>query len=289
MPDEPNDAAVAAAEDAAFASGFPDKPPEKPKPDAGTADKPADKPAEAKAPEPAAPAPIPKPEYVRITKRDWDDVRAAAAKTANYDQQFSRAFGTIGNLQKLVSGFQGQTPAGRRVEIPKDAFAAMERDFPELAQQTRNALEAALSGMTGTGPAAEADAGKIEATLATYQAKREMEALDDEHPEWRKIVGAVDITKTKPDPNNAFRKWLATKDAAYQQRLNSSDSAAVISRAIRRFQAETKGTRGAAPSNSRYDARADRIRDAVQPRGDNAGVAAAKDDDAEFLAGYNSR
>ena len=124
------------------------------------------------------------PEYVQISAKDWAEVRAAAAKTASYDQQLSKAFGTIGNLQKLVNNFQAQTPTGRKVEIPKDAFAAMERDFPELAAQTRSALEAALSGITGTG-ASDVDPAKLESVMASYTAKREIEALEDAYPEWR--------------------------------------------------------------------------------------------------------
>jgi hypothetical protein len=230
----------------------------------------------------------PEPKYVRITEKDWADVRAAAAKTASYDSQLSKAFGTIGNLQKLVNGFQSQTPAGRPIVIPKDAFAAMERDFPELAQQTRSALEAALSGVHGTGGGDASDAGKIEGMLASYTSRREVEALEDAYPSWREIVGAVDVTREQPNPNNPFRRWLATKDVAYQTRINGSESAAVIGRAIRLFQNETKApTKPAA--TPRDTARAERIRGAVQPRGDNAGAASGKSDDDEFVAGYNSR
>jgi hypothetical protein len=297
MADETDAAAVAEAQsDADFGAGFNDgKPPEKP----GT-----EKPGAAK-PEPAAtrrvedapdgrrveatPAPAPKPEYVRVTASEWAEVRAAAAKTASYDSQLAKAFGTIGNLQKLVTGLQGQTPTGRRVEIPKDAFAAMERDFPELAQQTRAALEAALSGISGTGGGAEPDTGKLESMLASHTAKREIEALEDAFPEWRKIVGAVDVSRERPDPNNPFRKWLATKDAAYQARINGSESAAVIGRAIRAFQKEAPAR--AAPVNGapRDAARTDRIRGAVQPRGDNTQASSGVDADAEFVAGFNSR
>ena len=244
-----------------------------------------EKPAAAATPQPKE---EPGQEHVQITRKEWDEVRAAAARTASYDSQFSRAFGTLGNLQKLVNGFQAQTPAGRKVEIPKDAFAAMERDFPELAQQTRAALEAALSGMSGTG-ATDADPARLEGMLATYTAKREIEALEDVYPDWREIVGAVDITREQPNADNPFRKWLATKDIAYQNRINGSESAAVIGRAIRTFQNETKAAAPRVNGTPRDTARADRIRGAVQPRGDNAGVPAGKSDDDEFIAGFNSR
>ncbi len=242
----------------------------------------------------AAPAEAaPEPEVVSITAKEWAEVRAAAAKTASYDQQLSKAFGTIGNLQKLVNGFQAkqvqaEPPAARKVEISPAAFAEMARDFPELAQQTRAALEAALSGMPAPN-GTELDATKIEGMLSQYTARREIEALEDAWPDWRTIVGAVDVSKEQPDPENPFRKWLGTKDAAYQERINGSESAQVIGRAIRLFQKETAAPapkpNGAAPRDT---ARADRIRAAVQPRGDNAGAGAGKSDEDEFAEGFRT-
>ena len=276
-----------AQENADFAGGFESERPA-PKPE-----KAADKPQTEVKPEPAEtprePA-APKPEFVRVTKQEWAEVRAAAAKTASYDAQLSKLFGTTGNLQKLVQGAQAQAPAGRKIEIPKDAFSAMEKDFPELAQQTRTAIERALSGVTGTG-ANDVDPDKLEGMLASFAAKREIEALEDAYPDWREIVGAVDVSRgVQPDPNQPFRKWLAGKDATYQARVNNSESAAVIGRAIKLFQRET--TVAAQPrvnGTPRNDARADRIRAAVQPRGDAGGASAAgSSDDDQFEAGFRS-
>ena len=290
MPDDTTDTAAVddAKADAEFGSGF-----------AGDATKTdtTKPPANGKA-DPARDATRadaePPPEVVSITAKEWAEVRAAAAKTASYDQQLSKAFGTIGNLQKLVNGFQTQQaqdkpPAARKVEISPAAFAEMARDFPELAQQTRAALEAALSGYAPNG-AGDVDPGKLESMMASYTARREIENLEDAFPEWRKIVGAVDVSREQPDGNNPFRKWLGTKDAAYQDRINGSESAAVIGRAIRLFQRETAAA-PAKPNGAtvRDTARGDRIRAAIQPRGDNAGAAASKTDQDEFEAGFASR
>jgi hypothetical protein len=293
MADEkPDDAAVAEAqENADFDSGFGVKPaekiPAKEKPEPAATPR-----AEAKpAPKPEA---KPEPKYIQVTEADWAEVRAAAAKTASYDSQLSKAFGTIGNLQKLVNGLQPQaTPAAvpaaaRKVEISKAAFAEMEKDFPELAQQTRAALEAALSGLPGHG-ANDVDATKIEAMLVTWHTKREVRALEEDFPDWREIVGAVDVTKEQPNKDNPFRKWLGSKDTAYQNRINGSESAQVIGRAIRLFQNETKAAPAKPAATPRDTARAERIRSAVQPRGDNAGAAPGKTDDDEFVAGFNGR
>ena len=290
MPDDTTDTAVVddAKADAEFGSGFAG--------DATKSDTTTKPPANGK----AAPArdatraeAEPPPEVVTVTAKDWADVRAAAAKTASYDQQLSRVFGTLGNITKQLSTFQAKdaqaAPAARKVEISPAAFAEMARDFPELAQQTRAALEAALSGYAPNG-ANDVDPGKLESMMSAYTAKREIEALEDAYPEWRKIVGAVDVSREQPDGNNPFRKWLGTKDAAYQDRINGSESAAVIGRAIRLFQRET-AVAPAKPNGAtvRDTARGDRIRAAIQPRGDNAGAAASKTDQDEFEAGFASR
>lgn len=70
--------------------------------------------------------------------------------------------------------------------------------------------------------------------------RREVEALDDAYPDWREIVGSVDIKVERPDPNNPFRKWLATKSAAYRRRVETANSAELIGEAIRLFQNEQK-------------------------------------------------
>lgn len=266
----------------AFGAGFGEEKPAKPeKPEAKAKTEPAAAPpAEAKS----------EPKYVQVTESEWAEVRAAAAKTASYDTQISKAWGTIGKLQQLVNEQRAAaTPAAaaaiaKKFEIPKDAFAAMERDFPELAQQVRAGMEAALSGLPGPGGNDAHDPAKLESLLAQYTAKREIEALEDAWPEWRTIVGAVDVTREQPDPNNPFRKWLGTKDAAYQARVNGSESAAVIGRAIRLFQRETATP--AKPASQRDEARAERIRAAVQPRGDNAGAAPRNTAEEAFASGF---
>lgn len=259
---------------AAFDAGFEGK----------TAEKPAaaDKLKPAETPQVDAPA---EPEYVQITKSDWADIKAAAMKTASYDQQLSKAFGTIGNLQKVVTALQGQTPRGGKIEISEDAFADMKKDFPELADASLGALRKALAGFSGTG-AAEVDETLIERIAAKQATAREIDALEDEYPDWRKIVGAVDIAKEKPDPNNEFRKWLATKDEVYQARVNGSESAAVLTRAIRSFQTDTKAP--AKPAAAPANGRADRIREAVQPKGDGAQAPPRNTSEEAFAAGFGS-
>lgn len=224
------------------------------------------------------------PEYVQITRKDFDEFRAAASKTASYDQQLSKAFGTIGNLSKIVNGLQTQTPKGFKVEVPKESFAKLTKDFPELAE----AVQEALSGIKGTGTdPAPVDDETFARRLSEAIEARELKALEEDHKDWRNVVGAVGADE-KPDPEHPFRAWLATKDAAYQKRVNETLSAAVISREIDRFRAETKTASEPKPVDPKMQQRTDRIRAAVQPKGDGGAPAASNTREDAFAAGFGS-
>lgn len=71
-------------------------------------------------------------------------------------------------------------------------------------------------------------------------AAREIDELEDLWPNWRDIVGAVSGGR-RSDPDHPFRKWLSTKDPAYQALINGTLSSRVILRSIRLFQSESVG------------------------------------------------
>ncbi len=283
MADDDTTTADAAQEAADFGAGFAD-----------TETKTIEKPTKPEKPEAAAtPRTEEPPEFVQITAKELADIRAAAAKTAGYDSQLSKVFGTIGQLQKALNeqraaAEQAAPPAAREVKIPEDAFAAMRRDFPELAEQTEAAIKAALSHLPAG--ASDADEERIKRVVLAQVAAREIKALEEDYPDWRDIVGAVTAGE-QPDPEHPFRKWLGTKDAAYQQRINASESAQVLARAIRTFQKEA--TAAATPPRPaptpRDQARAERIRNAVQPRSDSPGGQTPRTELDEFHAGFNDR
>lgn len=229
-----------------------------------------------------------KPEYVQITKAQFDRYEAAANKSEEFEKQFSKAFGTMGDMQKILRGLQAQTPRGAAVKLPPGALDAMKKDFPELGEHMQTVLEAILKDVEGTGTK-DANPEEFERKIQERVAVLAAEELADEFPDWRKIVGAVDTSKgEKPDPNHPFRKWLATKPQDYQDRINNTNSAGVITRAIRIFKSETKPAQAApAKPNKQTQVRADRMADAVRPRGDGGHPPgpAAEDD---FEAGFKS-
>lgn len=230
-----------------------------------------------------------KPEYVQITKDQLAKFEAALGRTEEFEKQFSKVFGTVGDMQKILRGLQAQTPKGATIKLPPGLFDAMKKDFPELAEHTQKIFEAALQDMEGTGGAG----AKIDEEAVTARVEKKVlalaaEDLADEFPDWQKVVGAIDTTKgEKPDPNNLFRKWLATKPQEYQDRINSTNSAGVITRAIRMFKSETKTAPPAPKTNPRAEQQTSRIAEAVRPKGDG-GHPPGKSEDDEFEAGYKS-
>jgi hypothetical protein len=283
-----------------FAQGFESAPPPPAQPAQG------DAPVEAKAPEPkpiktetkdepAQPAkpeaPPAAPEYVQLTKEEHAILTAAAAKTAGFEAQLSKAFGTIGNMQQIVNKLQSQTPSGEKVEVPKVAFAKLRESFPEVADLLEGDMAEALKGLRGTGPenapGPVVDQEAINAAAKSITTQLQIEALEDNHPNWRAIVGVDD--EGKHDPNNPFRKWLAAQPAEYQTKINETHSAIVISNAIGKFQASTKAaeTPSAQPA-PKVAARKDRIQAAVQPKGDGGQPPPPKTADDDFAEGFRT-
>lgn len=194
------------------------------------------------------------PEF-KVTKKDWDEMRAAAARTASYDQQFSRIYGTIGNIQQTIK---------------KPAAAAEQTTVDPAAK-----------------PVVDDDAA-IRKRVTDAAVEREIEALEDLHPTWRDVVGVPDAEGKTPD--NDFRKWLATQPAEYQQRINATHSSVVISRAIDKFKVDAEAAKVAATvaaaEAAKTNLRKNRLADAVTPRGDGRQTAPGKSDDEEFNSGF---
>lgn len=258
--------------------------------------KPDDKPAEKEPPAPVAETPPepPPPEYVQVTKEQFESLQASASKTTEFEKQLSKAFGTMGAMQqtirKMADAAQAATPSGQSVEISKDAFAELEKEYPEFAEQMRRELGKALKNIRGTGQGngASIEPEALQTLIHEATVKQELEALEDAHPTWREIVGVVDA-EGKHDENHPFRKWLASQDAAYQTKINSTNSATVIARAIDKFIAASKVTaRPASKPATKAAASRDRIRDAIQPKGDGGQPAPTKSATDDFREGFAS-
>ena len=217
----------------------------------------------------APPAVVPeKPQYVRLTKQEWDNTKAAAGKVANLESQLAKLAGSAPNAdriaQQVLEQLRSQTPAGMTVEMSDEDFADLAADFPELAKHTRSALEKVLkkAQIKGTGTASPPAPPVDEGALADrVQFRLEEKTLTRTYPDWVDIVGA----SPTPDNTSPFRVWLSQQRPEYQKAVNETNSPAEVQEAISHFKASLQRA-APVPATDRAAARRAVIEDAVTPR-----------------------
>lgn len=228
-------------------------------------------------------------EYVQLTRKDFEKLMAATAKVETFAPQFDKVFGTIGNLQQQVLGrLQSETPRGATVQIDDEDFAELKENFPELAGQTKAAIERIFkkANLVGTGAPATAqiDDEKVREAWKSQRIHEELEELSDLHPDWQTIVGRPD------DESNEFRQWLAKQPEDYRERITKTTSARVTARAIDRFLDSKQPAQQPTPTNgTTASTRRERMRDAVQPNGTGTRPAPQRNTpEDEFRSGFLS-
>lgn len=224
----------------------------------------------------AAPAPVPpKPQYVRLTKQEWDNTKAAAGKVAVLESQVAKLTASMPNAEQIVQQVQAMTPVGAAIDpevletVLKEAYADQDVDFPELAGQNRKAqkhvLQNLLKHLRGTGTAqSPAQPVDIDAAVEKVLLNREGKVLEKVYPNWSDIIGRPG-PNGEPAPNTEFRQWLATQPADYQEEIGTTYSPAVMQSAIDKFKATPK-TPTPDPAVDKKAARRAVIEDAQTPR-----------------------
>lgn len=252
-------------------------------------------------PAPVVPPPAPeepKPEYVQITKEQFDNLMRTVDKTAANETALNKLNGSLGNIFQIVQKLQSETPKGEAIEVTDETVAELTEDYPQLATAMKAILAKALKGRVGTGtaepekvtpPAPAAvpmvDTETVRKLVSDDGGAREIKALTEDHPKWREIVGIVD-SEGKYDPKNEYRIWLAKQPEAYQAQINGASTALVISKSIDKFQAD-KAKKVPAPPPPKNKQR-DRIVGAVTPRGDGSPPPPTNTPDEDFNAGYRT-
>lgn len=290
---EPNTVEKEAKAEAAFGVGFGDTPPAAIPPVKVV----EDAPLETATPAAVGPVPVPeKPQYVRVTKQEWDNAKASLGKVPTLESQVAKLTGSMPKaeqlIQQVIEKVQAQTPAGSAVELTDDDFAEFQETFPEVGATMRKSLDKIIKRMNvrGTdGTPAAIDEGTLAKAVETVLTGREQQALEKTHPTWKEIVGAVDLSKGDKLPEgNTFRQWLATQSGAYQEEINATKSPAVVQSAIERFLAMPKTSTPAKPDKAA--ARRAVIADAETPRaeGNPPPLNSPQSADDAFASGFKA-
>ncbi len=269
---DPNDAAAAAEEEAAFASVQSDgeeqaapvrEQPTEGAPAAGTEDE--QQPAASAAP--AAPEVVDPP-----WKAELSALREANEK--NLREVYGKLGGEVGNLRKQLQ--QSRRPAGK-VTIPETGFKRLGEEFPELSKSLREDLEEVLSsGLVVEGPEAPDLTEKFESytkeTLSQVDQRVEERLLRRDHKDWKDVVSSDD-----------FKSWVTTVlPEAEAKMLDDSWDADFISTKLTEFKTWK------ASKQAQTTSRAQRLEQAIAPsRGAPAAQVEDDSEEAAFLAGFN--
>lgn len=246
---------------------------------AAAAEEEARKQAEADAAAKAAP--------VTVTKEQFDNLLAAAAKVSELEtklaQTSDKAFGRIGSLQQTIADLKKSATTGKPLSAVQ--LKRLSAEFPEMASLLAEDLKessAESEAPAGNGQANALDADAIrEQTRQEVAIEYEQQLITARHNDWKDVVNSSE-----------FQQWTAGLRPEAQQLLATTSSSQVFGDAIDAFksfraaQAE-QAAAAAAAANNAHKQRDKRLDAAVTPNGVPASGSVVDEDEA-FLAGFKS-
>lgn len=201
------------------------------------------------------------PEYHQLTKDQFDDL----IKLKDMMSKLNRGFGELGNVHQLIKQMQAETPVG--IDVSKDDFKEMvDAEFPEMAEMQAKALTRILSKLKLKGTGQQVDE---QALSDRVEHGFTMKVLDEEHPDWRDLVGP-DGTETP------LRTWIKEQGPEFEKKVWASRNPILLTKTLKDFkEAQKKAADAAAaastpqpkPENPKADERRDRMAAGVNPKG----------------------
>lgn len=256
---ETEQAAAPSDDDAAFERGFNDveapAPAEEPQPE----------------PEPAAePEPAPEPEF-QLTPAQAKELYERSQK---FEQQVSKAFGTIGALKQQIDQLKAQ-PTQAAFKLTADKLKRLHAEFPEMAAMLSEDLNEAMAATPAVQtpaqniPREDAEA-KFNERLEQLSREKEQKILTVAHRDWPVVVQSPEF--------NAWKEKLPAED---REQLDNSWDAVFVADKISEFKDWKNKT------VQTTQAKRTRLEAAITPRGNPQRPPAPSDDDA-FVQGFNS-
>lgn len=175
---------------------------------------------------------------VRAKLDEYDSLRAAAAQIPTLEHKWRSEQGRVAALQaELRQAHAAPPPEPKRME----AFERVKAELPEVADAMEEYFQSRQPQKVEAQPDAEAP----------------LSILGEEAPDWEQTVTGM-----------PFQQWIATQDPAYREKVNKTNSEAVMLAAITKFQAHQQITaeRSAAAQKAAQTRQA-RVSAAVVPLG----------------------
>lgn len=225
------------------------------------------------------------PEYVQVTKTEWEDLKGKAAKVdeivATTQTLKDTAFGRLGRLEARIGEMQ---TAG----VTDEDLAELANDYPDLAnlgvfKKLKGTVAAAPGGadpetleklvQQRVDPVIQSVDERIERAVETR-------LLANQYEDWREIVGLTPEGKVIQTP---YRDWLTKQPTDYQQQVGGSWNHKIVGASIKKFKEEQAKAQAQAQQQTTRQAR---LAAAVPARGDVA-VPSKDGSQDDFEAGFN--
>lgn len=176
--------------------------------------------SEARGDEPSKPAsdlaPAQEPQLIAgFTEEQIRDAIAKAAEIDKLREQLPRVFGTLGSMKQSLDQLRNQPRASAQVQISKDKFARLSKEFPEMAELIAQDLSEALGSVSGPSVDPQEIRSELEKVKTELKQESEAKLLTVMHKDWRDVVKSQDFaqwTQTLPeeDRNELGNSWDAT-------------------------------------------------------------------------------
>lgn len=228
------------------------------------ADKPAAESLEAETPT-VDPAVVEQPSITSLAE-ELKTLKAKVASSASDPEVVRRMYGEIGNINRTLKQLQtSETPDSDLSAALKEAEKVAE-DYPEMAGPLVAALKASLKNQTKAEPV-DIDA-RVDHIVEQRLRAKDIQTLEEAHPD------RLEVYKSEE-----FRTWLAAKPVAFQEKVNTTWSPIVASKALDEYKASLKA----------QEKKQERLAAAVAPQGTSqrAKPSVLPDDEGLFI-GYKS-
>lgn len=239
-------------------------------------------PTETPAPEPeATPEPAEAaPEYVQITKQDWESLNTRAAKvdeiSATLDKRFDQVLGTMGRtLERKLAEKQAAAAPGETAALDEDDFAELREQYPEVAElqmKGMSKLMARFKGASNPGDIKQIVSESVEGEASKLRKEIVNASLDAVFPGW-------DADVKTPQ----FAEWLKGQSAEING-LAQSSGIGDAARMLRLFYA-AKDAPAPKPAPPQASTRQRQLAAAVSPKSDG-GTPPSSRGKSPFQAGF---
>lgn len=196
------------------------------------------------------------PEFMQITKSQFEDLMNKASQVDTLRTMSDKAFGKIGGIERVLTELK-QQPQGQPVQLSEDDFAELKGEFPELAELQMKGMQRLLGKLR----VPQVDTSAIEQMVGAQTSNTRAELVDTT------LDAIVDGDWKEEVKTDKFAQWINGQSNDIKA-LGSSDSLRDAAKLMRLFKSHRDAPPPPSPVTQNSTSR--RIAAAVAPKGTNA-------------------